>query len=443
MNKIANQFLRLTSSLVLTWALFFPLSNAAARDANQITDWYIEDFQSEIIVNKDSSLDITEKIVADCGNLPDKHGIFRVLPLFYQKSESERVKTPITLQSITDFNDKPHKYDESKTRDTVTWKIGDPNISVSGKNNYKITYHVENAIRFSSPDFDEFYWNLSGNFWEIEIDKFVGTIIFPPESEMRTVDLYSGQSGKKDNSLANYSRNNEHSLIINSLRPLKTSEGITLSATFSKNTFLPYQPSFWQRYGNYLWLLLPLLAFWLGFSLWKKHGRDPKLSMAEMTQYEPPKGLGPIETGMVLSNLSLRNHFLSAGIISLAVKKVLTIEEIEKKGILGQKDFKITFKKKDFSSLSELTETEKELAEKLHSHTKGDVLRLSELKNEFYTSIPLIKSVGEKFLYEKKYFNRQGFAYRIVLIVIMIVSIFALVWPAAAIIPLIDSPAIA
>ena len=44
------------------------------------TDWVIKDFQSTITVNKDSSLLIEEKITADADSLPDKHGIFRVLP---------------------------------------------------------------------------------------------------------------------------------------------------------------------------------------------------------------------------------------------------------------------------------------------------------------------------------------------------------------------------
>ncbi len=36
-----------------------------AREVSEILDWYIKDFSSEIIVNKDSSLDITENITAD------------------------------------------------------------------------------------------------------------------------------------------------------------------------------------------------------------------------------------------------------------------------------------------------------------------------------------------------------------------------------------------
>ncbi len=77
-------------------------TNAFARET--VTDWYIKDFQSDIVVNADSSLDITENIVADCGNLPDKHGIFRILPTI---RNDNKTKTPVELVSITDFNFSP------------------------------------------------------------------------------------------------------------------------------------------------------------------------------------------------------------------------------------------------------------------------------------------------------------------------------------------------
>jgi hypothetical protein len=139
--------------------------SALARDTNQITDWYIKDFQSTITVNTDSSLLVEEKIIADCGDLPDKHGIFRVVPL-ETKTEKGTVKTPVELISIADFDDRPIKYSETKDNfnHTVAWKIGDADKNVTGENYYKIIYSVKNAVRAGNADFDELYWNLLGNF---------------------------------------------------------------------------------------------------------------------------------------------------------------------------------------------------------------------------------------------------------------------------------------
>ncbi|MCP5939972.1 DUF2207 domain-containing protein, partial [Klebsiella pneumoniae] len=68
-----------------------------------------KDFQTSITVNKDSSLSITEDIIADAGNLPDKHGIFRTLPT-QVNTDKGVFKTPIELVSITDFNGAPRRY---------------------------------------------------------------------------------------------------------------------------------------------------------------------------------------------------------------------------------------------------------------------------------------------------------------------------------------------
>ena len=418
-----NKFIGSVLTGLFAVVLFSPLVSAQARDASQITDWYIKDFQSDIIVNKDSSLDITENITADCGNLPDKHGIFRVLPLFYQKTASEKVKTPIKLSSITDFNNIGYNYSASFNGKTVTWKIGDPNQTVSGVNNYKIVYNVANTMRFSAANFDEFYWNLNGNFWDIETDHFLATVHFPVEPLDKNINLYSGAFGQKNAGLVKYGWIDAKTLFVESTQPLKIDEGITASVTFVKNYFVPYKPTFFEMYGQYLWLIIPFLVFYFCYKLWRKYGRDPKLNKAEMVQYEPPKELGPVECGLVLSNLKFDHKFISAGIINLAVKGVLKIEEIPKKGILGKKDFRLTFQKSDFEKISTLTSTEKSLATALSGFTDGKSLLLSSLKNTFYSSLPEIEKTGKDLLFSKKYFGKKGFTYRIIFVVLAVIFI--------------------
>jgi hypothetical protein len=156
-------------ALLLIFACLFGGKIVFARDVQDITDWYIKDFQVDIIVNKDSSLLITENISADCGNLPNKHGIFRVLPT-QVNTEKGVFKSPVKLQSITDFEGKSYNYTtiNDYLSHTITWKIGDADKTVNGVNNYRIVYRIENAIRFGNNNFDEFYWNVMGDFWDIQ-----------------------------------------------------------------------------------------------------------------------------------------------------------------------------------------------------------------------------------------------------------------------------------
>ncbi len=366
---------------------------AIARDTSEITDWYIKDFQSEIIVNKDSTLDITEKIIADCGNLSNKHGIFRVLPTQVYKTSTEIIKMPIKLISITDFNGKPLHYSASSniTNHTISWKIGDPDVEVTGENYYQIKYKVKNVVRFDSVDFDEFYWNLNGNFWDIETDKFSGKIIFPSEvtEGNSKIDYYTGSFGAKDQEAANYSWISDNVLEFNSTRTLDGGEGITASIIFPKNIFTPYEPGFWEKNWQYFSFLIPIIAFIICFWLWFKYGNDPSIKGPVVPEFSIPGELLPMEMGEVLTNGRLRTNHISAGIINLAVNKIIKIEKLE------NKDYKLNLLSKETKGLSE---AEVQLINNLFAGK--DEVTLSKLKNKFYTTLSgledLIKEKLEK-----------------------------------------------
>lgn len=375
-------------SLLLIIAFLLLSTGTLARE--NVTYWYIKDFQSEIVVNKDSSLTITEKILADCGQAVGKHGIFRVLPTQVYKSEKQAIKMPIKLISISDFNDQPIKYSQSENRSdhTLTWKIGDPDVTVTGENYYKIKYTVENAIRFDNQNFDEFYWNLNGNFWDVETDSFTAKIIFPEEINRADSEiyLYSGSFGEKDVGLAEYQWFDEHTLQIASTRTFQEEEGITVSITLPKNIFIPYQPSFWEKYSQYFYCLLPLLVLIISYLLWSKFGRDPKINPAIVPEFAVPNKMSPMPMGMILSDGVLKNQYISAEIISLAVKGVIKIEKIKKKGIFGGEDYKLHLLKKE---VKDLTESEKMLLNNLFDSKKE--ITLSSLRNKFYVHIDSLK----------------------------------------------------
>jgi hypothetical protein len=377
--------------------------------------WYIKDFQTEIIVNADSSLLITERIVADCGNATGKHGIFRVLPSQIRTTDGKVFKTPIKLISITDFNGKPLEYSKSSDllAHTITWKIGDPNVTVHGTNSYEIKYLVQNAIRFADATFDEFYWNLLGNFWDLEIDNFNATIFLPDQVNKADVaiDYYTGILGSKDKSLAQYKWLTAHSLQFSSTKTLKINQGITASLTFPKGIFAEYQPSVFEKYGAFSTALIPVLVFVVCLLIWKKHGKDPRAKKAIMAEYDPPQGMSPIQVGGLMANGKFGNSWLSAGLINMAVKGLLKIEEIYKKQFIGSaRDYKFS-KTNDLKNFESLCVTEKELYAKFFEN--GDEVLLSNLKNKFYLKIPVIKKVAKDDLLARGLVTNAGFKYQV------------------------------
>lgn len=409
---------------VLLILLFLPMGHLLARE--NVTDWYIKDFSSEIVVNKDSTLDITETIVADCGQAIGKHGIFRILPEVVNIEGKGKVKTPVELISIMDLNG--NKYDYTTSRNaadkTVTWKIGDAEKTVQGVNVYVIKYRVKNAIRFYDNNFDELYWNLTGNYWDLEIDKAHIEVKFPKEikNDEVSVDLYAGILGAKDSQGADFFLDNEADLIIDSNRTLLKGEGITVAVTFPKGIFTPYQPTFWEAYGSYIFLIIPIVVFVLCFKIWKKYGDDPAFNKPVIAEYEAPKDMSPTEMGLLMTNGTFKNHFITAEIINLAVLEIITIKEIENKILFfTSKDYEFS-RSGNSAAESKLIGPQKIILNKLFE--KGNTVKISSLKNNFYKVLSELKSSGNDILSRKNLIGRRGMKYSVIFISVGFILLF-------------------
>ncbi len=385
--------------------LLFPQFSSARVN---VTDWYIQDFDSQIIVNKDSSLDITEKIMADCGNLPNKHGIFRILPTSVNVS-GKKIQMPVKLLGITDQLGNKYAYQTIKNTgdSTVTWKIGDANISLQGVNTFIIKYKVKNAIRFNQ-GFDEFYWNLNGNFWEIQTDKFHASIKFPTEidSKNSAIDYYTGYAGSKEKNLATYAWSSPNVLEFNSSRTLLEKQGITASVTFPKSIITPYVPSFMELYGQFLFLLIPFVVFLASFLTWQKYGKDPVMNKTVIAEYAPPGNLSPAEMGMLMKSGRFDNDSITAEIIWLATKGLISIKETESKILFfTSKDYELTMHKNQNIEAT-LNGAQKKILQGIFK--EGDVVALSSLKNKFYKDLSGIMSATKAELKNKGLIQTTG-----------------------------------
>ncbi|MDD2766291.1 MAG: DUF2207 domain-containing protein [Candidatus Moranbacteria bacterium] len=394
--------------LFLSFFIFSP--SVQARE--NVTDWYVKDFREEFVLSTDSTMTVTEWITADCGQAIGKHGIFRVVPTKTTLVSGEIIDHPVTLIGITDFQGHPYKFETTNDRSngTVTWKIGDKERTVTGENTYKIVYTVENIIRFSNQAFDEFYWNVVGNFWVMDIDAFEATIIFPETIKQDVINLsyYTGMRGSKDSRLVRSSWKNDHSLSLIANQSFAPGNGVTLSASVPKNLFVPYQFGFWKLYGEYFWLFLPLSVFLFCYRLWRKYGDDPTWNKVVIPEYEMPENLGVFEMGMLMDNGIFDNKFVTASIIELAVKGALKIQEQENKILF--------FTIKEF-----VLEKQPTAGITLHSYQKilfdtlfksGDQVKLSSLKNTFYQALDILQKTVIHSLTTKGLIEKKGLSYR-------------------------------
>lgn len=384
--------------LVFLFGLFLHPGQASARV--NVTDWYIKDFTSQIVVNANSTLDISEIIVADCGSAVGKHGIFRILPTSVM-IENTKTQMPVTLVSITDNNGQPIRYTEKRDTDTVTWQIGDPNITVSGVHTYKIHYKVKNVMRFGNPEFDELYWNLNGNFWDLQTDHFQADIIFPEavNSQNTKADYYTGSLGSKSKNLATYRWTAPNVLEFESTKMLDVREGITASIISPKNIFVPHQLSFWEKYGMYFFILIPLAVLVLCFWLWFGYGKDPRMDKTIIPEYDVPGELSPIELGMLAKSGAFDNKLITAELIYFATKGLVTFTETHEKILFfDSKDYELA-KIENPEAEQALNTAQKEILKHVFGEDKS--VKLSSLRSHFYQHIPAIKKEAKKLLQDK------------------------------------------
>jgi len=92
-----------------------------------------------------------------------------------------------------------------------------------------------------------------------------------------------------------------------------------------------------DNYGLFSLILIPIVAIWT-FVFWLKHGVDPRIKKTIIAQYDPPKGLTAVETGMLEKASLAPNHFSSV-IVDLAVRGYIIIKE--EKGVFNITKFSL------------------------------------------------------------------------------------------------------
>lgn len=407
--------------VALFLCLFVPFGKGQARE--NVTDWYIKDLREEFTLRPDSTMIVTERIVADCGDAPNKHGIFRIVPTVTH-TDAGTIETPIELLSITDFQGQPYHFTTTvnESDDTITWKIGDADTVVTGVHEYQIVYRVKNVMRFRNAQFDEFYWNIGGNFWTLPIDSFAATIVFPVSVHKDIVDLsyYTGTLGSKQTDLVNATWPDDQTLAFVATRPLGPGEGVTASVSVPKNIFQPYQFSWWELYGQYFWVIIPVGTGWFAYRKWRKYGDDPTWNKVVIPEYQIPEHLDALEMGVLKMNGNLENSFVTAAIIELAVKGAIRIEEEESK-ILFFTTREFVLQKLTLTDLV-LSPHQSIILDKLFE--SGSTVKLSSLKNEFYKGVENIRASVVGSLTEKGLIEKKGLTLRIWFLVAGIATFF-------------------
>jgi uncharacterized membrane protein len=140
-------------------------------------------------------------------------------------------------------------------------------------------------------------------------------------------------------------------------------------------------------------ILLPFLILWLAYRAWDKRGRDPKEG-SYVVRYEPVEGMTPAELGTLVDNTADMDD-ITATLVDLAVRGYIHITELTEEHLFGlskSTDYQLDIIKPR-SEWKDLKPHEREYLEALSEAAPSDgyKVKVSELKNKFYKSLPKIR----------------------------------------------------
>ena len=356
-------------------------------------------YHSEITVAADGSMTVAESIRVRAERDRINRGIFRDFPTRYKDRLGNRYTVAFEVLGVTrDGVDEPFHTDDLSNG--VRVYMGSANTYLDpGEYEYQITYRTDRQLGFFD-DFDELYWNVTGNGWDFAIDRASVRVRLPvavDQNDLR-IDGYTGYSGEQGTNFTVSIDDFGHPVIATN-RPLLPQQGLTVAIGFPKG--LVTEPTQMQKANRLLSDNRGVVAALIGFALllvylygaWRRFGRDPEPGPL-FPHYEPPAGFSPA-AARYIGRMGYDRKTFTTAVINLAVKGHLEIERYGDQYLLRHKD-----------SDTELAHGEKALIDALFS--EGTSL---ELDNKNHGVVNLAMAQHHKSLqdaYHKVFFHKNS-----------------------------------
>ncbi|ACC97710.1 hypothetical protein Emin_0145 [Elusimicrobium minutum Pei191] len=294
---------------------------------------HIKSFNVFAQVYKDGTAVITEYITVNVEHEQIKRGIYRDIPRKYTNKRFLEAELGIEPLSLKRNGLPEHFFTESPDRYTLRVNFGDDNFIPKGEHTYEFEYFVKNAVVFEA-DSDEFYWNVTGNYWRFAVLSSRLDLVLPEEAQINKdlISLYSGPKGNKicDSCEIQFTNRFAASFINN--RVLNPKEGFTVAVPFQKGVITrpPTEDILKDFIMNPTPVILCLVVLILGSAYlalgWFLFGIDPKKGTI-IPLYEPPADISPAKALYLYRRGKISDAALSQTIlISLASKGILEIK---------------------------------------------------------------------------------------------------------------------
>ena len=334
----------------------------------------IINFDSNITVNKDATINVSERIIYQTVPSTPRHGLMWTIPYIYSVNAFKR-PTEVNIQKVVYYplsnaDEKVYdKYSRSEDNGWITLKIGDENTYIEGTYVYEIEYILKYSGISYFKDNDEVYLNIIGPGWNIPIEN-AHAYVSLPATPLDSV-CYTGPDGSKDRNCTISQTGNSLDISVNGV--LNPYEGYTFAVKLPKGVLKDTTNE--ERIAGLIsniGIVLPIPVGVFLFVFQRKKYKNKKITV--VPNYEPQKDMDVLLSGILISGKYVPKH-ITAVLIELATKGYLKIREYEEKKyefVKGSKDF------------TELPEYLKILLEGIFK--KGDTVKTKDLKNFFNTT---------------------------------------------------------
>ncbi len=319
----------------------------------------IYSYHSDIVINKDASMLVTETIKVKAMGIDIRRGIYRDFPTTYNDAYGNKVVVDMDIIGV--YRDgQVEDYHTENHDNGIRIYAGNKNVYLDpGDYTYKIIYKTNRQLGFFG-DHDELYWNVTGNGWVFPIENVSAEITLPenvPAGELKYYG-YTGRQGSREKALKSHI-SGAGTVSYETTRPLGSYEGLTIVLEFPKG--IVTEPEGLQKLGYFaqdnlseiIGLIGLLVIFFYYITVWNKVGKDPDKDVI-VPLFTPPDNLSPAAVRYI-SRMGFDNNAFTAAIINMAVKGYLKIKETDGK-------YSLLRLKTDTSALSN---EEKEIAGKL------------------------------------------------------------------------------
>lgn len=339
-------------------ALFLIALNLCPGESSAAAAERILGFHSLVRVGADGSVTVEETIRVAASGAKIKRGIYRDFPTHYKDRFGNRVTVGFEVIDVRRDGAREPYHIKKRTKGVRVY-IGRKDVLLEpGDYTYTLTYRTDRQIGFFE-EFDELYWNVTGNDWEFPIEEASAEVHLPPGADVLELSAYTGPKGARGRDFA--ASRGEGVVRVTTTKSLAPGEGLTVAVSWPKG-FVP-EPGPGEKAAallkenrSALAALAGLFFVILYFAIaWLKVGRDPARGTI-VPQYEPPDGLSPAAV-RYLMGMGYSDRVFAAAAVNMAVKNYLTIEA-------DGSDFTLHRAEADESVL---TSGEKRIARKLFS----------------------------------------------------------------------------